>query len=170
MKRRLIPVVVLIVAVLALASCSSDPQAQLRGDVERVIATANDEDAGALRGAAQDLLSTISKLGGTGKLASARESELRQLTLAVLANAGLLDAEPSPSPVQTSEAPSPSPSPSPSPEPSVEPSPSPEPSKKPKGKPSPSPSDDPVIVIPLDPSPTAETGSAEPSPASSAPA
>lgn len=160
---------ILTVAVLALGltGCSSDPETRLRGDTEDVIGAANDGDAGALRGAAQELLSTIKELGATGQLPAARETDLIALTLAVLEDAGQLEAEPTPSPAPTTPAPSRSPSPSPSPSPS-RPSPSPSPSPSPedddeedspspeptkKGKQSTTPSQrGPIVEVPLSPS------------------
>lgn len=116
---------------VTLAGCSAaDPDAELATDVEAVIAAANDRDSGGVREQVDELLQTISSLGGTGRLTPAREAELRTLALAVLENVALLDAQPSPSPV-----PSPSLSPSPSPRPSRPPAPSPRPSPSPSPSP-----------------------------------
>ncbi len=126
------------VLVLGLSGCASaDPQAQLRVRTRDVIAAANSENSAALRAKANDLLGTISKLGATRELDSTQEQQLRQLTLDVLADAGLLDVEPVPSPVPTTASPTPSPSPSPSP--TLSPSPSPSPPPPPSPTPSPSP-------------------------------
>ena len=113
---------------VTLAGCSAaDPDTELAADTEAVIAAANDGDSGGVRDKVDELLQTISSLGGTGKLTPAREAELRTLALAVLENVALLDAQPSPSAIP-SPSPSPSPRPSPSPSPSPRPSPSPSPS------------------------------------------
>ncbi len=122
---RSLPVAVLLAATLA--GCSSaDPEAALAEDVEAVIAEANDKDSRGVRDTVDELLQTISRLGGTGQLTPTREAELRALALGVLENVPLLDAQPSPSPTPSPSAkPSPSPSPSPSPKPSPSPSPSP---------------------------------------------
>lgn len=129
------PFLLVPVLVVALAGCSpANPDAELAEDIEAVIAEANDDDAGGVRDKVDELLQTISRLGGTGQLTPGREAELRALALAVLENVELLDAEPSPSP-----SPSPPPSPSPSPSPSPKPPPPPPP---PPPSPSPSPTED----------------------------
>lgn len=171
MKHSRFGVAAAVTLTLGLAGCSTaDPEAQLRSDVSEVIAAGNSEDTAELRGKAQELLSTISALGGSGRITSAREAQLRELTLAVLRGADQLEVEPSapPSPSPTpSPTPPPSPSPSPSPSPTPPPSPSasptpdddddeptPEPSKpgkSPKASPSPSPVTEPSVV----PSPSA---------------
>ncbi len=137
------------VLVISLAGCSSaNPDVELNDDVEAVIGAANDEDSSGVRGAVDDLLNTISALGGTGRLAPAREAELRALALAVLDDVELLDAEPSPAPSPSpSPSPRPSPSPSPSPPPpppSPSPSPSPSPTEEEEDDESPSPSPSPT--------------------------
>lgn len=156
------PFLLVPVLVVALAGCSSaNPDAELADDIEAVIAEANDNDAGGVRDKVDELLQTISRLGGTGKLTPAREAELKALALAVLENVELLDAEPSPSPSPSlSPPPSPSPSPSPKPPPPPPPpSPSPSPTEeedeeeeKPSEAPSPSPgkgkNKSPLIIIP----------------------
>lgn len=128
---------VAVVLAVTLAGCSSpDPEVALADDVEAVIAEANDKDSGGVRDKVDELLQTISRLGGTGKLTPAREAELKALALSVLENVDLLDAEPSPPP-------SPSPSPSPArPSPSPSPSPPPPPPPPPSPSPSPSPTED----------------------------
>jgi len=150
------PFLLVPVLVVALAGCSSaNPDADLADDIEAVIAEANDNDAGGVRDKVDELLQTISRLGGTGKLTPAREAELKALALAVLENVELLDAEPSPSPSPSlSRSPSPLPSPKP-------PSPSPSPTEeddeekeKPSEEPSPSPGKgkgndrSPIIILP----------------------
>ncbi len=154
------PFLLVPVLVIALAGCSSaNPDAELTDDIEAVIAEANDSDAGGVRDTVDELLQTISRLGGTGQLTPAREAELKALALAVLENVELLDAEPSPSP-SPSRSPSPSPSPKPPPPPPPpppRPSPSPteeEEEEKPSEQPSPSPDKgkgndkSPLIILP----------------------
>jgi len=155
---RSIPVILCLA--VTLAGCSAaDPETEVAADVEAVIAEANDRDSGGVRDQVDELLQTISSLGGSGKLTRAREAELNTLALAVLENVALLDAQPSPSP-SPSLPPSPSPSPRPSPSPSPSPRPSPSPSPSPTeddddASPSPSPSSpgkgkdrSPIIIIP----------------------
>lgn len=121
---RSIPVAVALA--VTLVGCSpADPEAALAEDVEAVIAEANDKDSRGVRDTVDELLQTISRLGGTGKLTPAREAELRALALGVLENVALLDAQPSPSP-----SPSPPAKPTPSPTPKPSPSPSPSPTEK----------------------------------------
>ncbi len=176
MKRSLALPALLLCVVLS-GCAAADPEAELRGRTQDVLDAANREDTAALRDSAQDLLSTISKLGGSGKLTPSREEELRKLTLAILEDAGLLDVAEVPSPAPTSAAPkispkaSPSPSPSPlPPPPPPSPSPSPPPPPPPPS-PSPTESKGPKIKLPVNPSsepPASPAGvaSASPSPTS----
>ena len=174
MKRSLALPAVLLCVVLS-GCAASDPEAELRGKTQDVLDAANRKDTSGLRDSAQDLLSTISQLGGSGKLTPSREEELRKLTLAILEDAGLLDVTEVPSPAPTSAAPkvspkaSPSPSPSPLPPPPP-PSPSPSPSPPPPS-PSPTESKGPKIKLPVTPSSEppaspAVVASASPSPTS----
>lgn len=155
-----------LVLALGLSGCSAEPEDEVRAGVRDVIAAANSNDAATLRQEAEALLSTLSELGGSGRIDAARETQLRDLVLAILEDAALLDPAPSPSPSPSptrapSRAPSvaPSPSPSPSPPPSPSPSPSPSPTRA-APSPSPSPTDDddePGLNNPLDPSPVSES-------------
>ncbi len=171
MRNSLFGVAFAVTLTLGLAGCSNaDPEAQLRSDVSEVIAAGNSEDTAELRGKAQELLSTISALGGSGQITSAREAQLRELTLAVLRGADQLEVLPS-APASPTPSPSPSPTPPPSPTPSPSPSPTPPPSpsasptpKDDKGEPTPEPSKpgkspkgspSPVIELSVAPSPTA---------------
>lgn len=160
------------VAALVLTGCSTaDPQAELRGDVESVTLAANDGDAGGVRDAVEELLSTIRRQVVANELSREKGEALRAIALRIAENAGLLDPEPSPSPT---EEPSPTEAASPTEEPSPteESSPTPEPSpteELPVEEPSPTEEPSPILEISpastgSSPSPAAAQASSQPSP------
>ena len=141
------------VLALVLTGCSStDPRAERRGDVEAIVAAANDGDAGAVRDAVEDLLSTLREQVAGNDLDREEAERLRVLGLRIAEESGLLEAEPSPSPtpapVQTEEEEEPEEEPSP--EPTQEDEPSPEPTVEETEEPEPSP----VVDLPVQESPT----------------
>jgi hypothetical protein len=126
---------VLPLGLLLLAGCASSPEAEVREDVRAVLAAANDEDADAVRGAVDDLLSTLRAQVGSGDLTDAEATPVREAALAIRDSVAELEVEETPSPTpsptpEPTEEPTPSPTPSPTPTPT--PTPTPEPTEEPE--------------------------------------
>jgi outer membrane biosynthesis protein TonB len=122
------------VALLLLTGCASSPEAEVREGVRDVIAAANDQDADAVRGAVDDLLSTLRTQVGSGELTDAEAAPVRDAALAIRNSVVALEVEETPSPTPTPEptaSPTPSPTPTPTPEETESPTPTPEPTPEP---------------------------------------
>jgi outer membrane biosynthesis protein TonB len=105
-------------ALLLLTGCASSPEAEVREGVRDVIAAANDQDADAVRGAVDDLLSTLRTQVGSGELTDAEAAPVRDAALAIRDSVAGLEVEQTPSPTPTpEETESPTPTPEPTPEP-----------------------------------------------------
>ena len=91
--RRLAPAVLL--GALLLAGCgSSSPADELRSKVAAVTDAANAKNAGGLRGAVEDLLSTAKGQHDAGKLDLARYRQIQLYAARVKTDAALLDPAP----------------------------------------------------------------------------